>query len=91
MMVDWIQVGVIVLSVLTAIAVFTAAVRSGKPLRRLFGSALHGLGALALVNVTAGLTGVSVGFSWLAAGCGAFLGIPGIIGLVLMQIIVPMM
>ena len=90
-MLDWMQIALIALLVVTAIAVFTAAVRAEKPLRRLFGSGLQGLGALALVNVTVGLTGVSVGFSWLAACCGALLGIPGIIGLVLMQIVLPLM
>lgn len=86
----WLQIGLVGLLVITAIAVFTAAVRSGKPLRRLFGSGAQGLGALALVNITAGLTGVSLGFSWLTAGCGALLGIPGVIGLVLMQIVLPL-
>ena len=86
----WIQIGLIAVLVLTAIAVFTAAVRSDKPLRRLFSSGVQGLVAIALVNVTAGLTGVSLGFSWLTAGCGALLGVPGVIGLVLMQIILPL-
>ncbi len=89
-MMDWMQIAFIALLVVTAIVVFTAAVRADKPLRRLFGSGLQGLGALALVNVTAGLTGVSVGFSWLATGCGVLLGVPGIIGLVLMQIVLPL-
>lgn len=89
-MIDWIQIALIALLVVTSIAVFTAAIRAEKPLRRLFGSGVQGLGALALVNVTAELTGVSVGFSWLAAGCGALLGIPGVIGLVLMQIVLPL-
>lgn len=89
-MIDWMQVTLIALLVVTTIAVFTAAVRTEKPLRRLFGSGLQGLGALTLVNITAGLTGVSVGFSWLAAGCCVLLGVPGVIGLVLMQIVLPL-
>ena len=89
-MIDWLRIGFIALLVVTMIAVFTAAVRTEKPLRRLFSSGMQGLGALALVNVTAGLTGVSVGFSWLAAGCGVLLGVPGVIGLVLMQIVLPL-
>lgn len=86
----WLQIVLTVVFSLAAIAVFTAAMRGSHPLRRLFNSGLQGIGALALVNATAGVTGVSVGFSWLAAGCGALLGIPGIIGLVLMQIILPL-
>ncbi len=86
----WMQIGLIAALVLTAITVFTVAVRSDKPLRRLFVSGIQGLGAIALVNVTAGLTGVSLGFSWLTAGCGALLGVPGVIGLLLMQILLPL-
>ncbi len=87
---DWFRICLAVVLLLTVIAVFTVIVRSGKPLRRLFASGLQGLGALALVNITAGLTGVSVGFSWLSAGSAALLGAPGVIGLVLMQIVLPL-
>ena len=88
--INWLQVGCAAVLIVTVVAVFAAVVRSDKPLRRLFRSGVQGLGAIALVNVTAGMTGVSVGFSWLTAGCGALLGVPGVIGLVLMQIILPM-
>lgn len=88
-MINWLQIGCLAVLIVTVIAVFAAVVKSDKPLRRLFGTGVQGLGAIALVNVTAGLTGVSVGFSWLTAGCGALLGVPGVIGLVLMQIILP--
>lgn len=88
-MVDWLQIGCTAVLIVAAVALFAVIVRCEKPLRRLFSSGLQGLGAIALVNVSAGLTGVSVGFSWLTAGCGALLGVPGVIGLVLMQIILP--
>lgn len=88
--INWVQIGCVAILIVTVIAVFTVAVRSDKPMRRLFASGMQGLGAIALVNVTTGLTGVSLGFSWLTAGCGALLGVPGVIGLVLMQIILPM-
>lgn len=90
MPINLVQISLAALLLLTVIAVFTAIVRCDKPLRRLCSSGLQGLGALALVNITAGITGVSIGFSWLAAGCGVLLGIPGIIGLVLMQIVLPL-
>lgn len=89
-MINWLQIGLIALLIVTAVAVLTVAARNEKPLRRLFGSGAQGLLAVALVNVTSGLTGVSLGFSWLTAGCGVLLGIPGVIGLVLMQIILPL-
>lgn len=88
--INWLQIGCVAVLIVTVVAVFAAAVRSDKPLRRLLRSGMQGLGAIALVNVTAGITGVSVGFSWLTAGCGVLLGVPGVIGLVLMQIILPL-
>lgn len=89
-MVNWVQIGCMAVLIIAAVSVFAVAVRGDKPLRRLFRSGAQGLGAIALVNVTAGITGVSVGFSWLTAGCGVLLGVPGVIGLVLMQIILPL-
>ena len=86
----WLQIVLIATGVVTVIAVFTAAIRSGAPLRRLLSSGVQGLCAVGLVNVAAGFTGVSLGFSWLTAICSALLGVPGVIGLVLMQIVLPM-
>jgi hypothetical protein len=84
------QIALLGVLIVSAVAVFAAAVRSGRPLRRLFSSGIQGLCAIGLVNLTAGFTGVSLGFSWLTVGCGALLGIPGTIGLVLMQIVLPL-
>lgn len=85
----WLQIGLVTVFLLAIIAVFTAAVRSGRPGRRLLRSGTQGLGAVVLLNVTAGVTGVSLGFSWLTVGSALLLGLPGVIGLVLMQIILP--
>lgn len=45
------------------------------------------MGALCSVNVTAGMTGVSLGFGWLSGGTALFLGVPGVIGLLILNAI----
>ncbi len=79
-----------VVGTLLVILLLWAAVRDGNGLRRLASSGAQGLVGLLLVNATAGLSGVSLGFSWLSlAGC-ALLGLPGATALVLLQIILPL-
>ncbi len=71
------------LSVFLLVALF----RTGKPVRSLLGSTWHGACALAAVNVTGALTGVSLGLNWLSLVACASLGVPGVIGLLLLKLI----
>ncbi len=61
--------------------------RSGRPIRGALGSGVQGACALAAVNVTGALTGVSLGLNWLSAVACVALGVPGVIGLLLLQVI----
>ncbi len=72
---------------IVGIALLWAAVRDGRPLRRLASSAAQGIGGLLLVNVTAGLSGVSLGLGWLPLGSCMVFGLPGVIALVLLRLI----
>ena len=85
----WMQIALWILGGSIALAVLVAAVRTGKPLRRLTASGVQGLCALGLVNVLGAFTGVSLGVSWLSAGTCLALGIPGAIGLLLLKVIFP--
>ncbi len=67
--------------------VFRAMIRTRRPVRSLLGSTLQGACALAAVNVTGLITGVSLGVNWLSAVCCALLGVPGIITLLLFNVI----
>ena len=51
------------------------------------GSALNGLVALVLVNITGGFTGVTLPVSLLSLGVSAGLGIPGVTMLLLLNLI----
>ncbi len=69
------------------IAVLIGAVKTGRPVRALLGSALQGASALAAVNVTGMFTGVSLGLNALSGIACAALGVPGVITLLLLKLI----
>lgn len=48
-------------------------------------SGLWGLVSLVAVNVIAAFTGVSLGFGWLSGGTAAVLGVPGVVGLLVLN------
>ena len=54
-------------------------------LRQLMQSAAWGILSLCLVNLTAGMTGVSLGFGWLSGGFAIVFGAPGVIGLLVLN------
>lgn len=87
----WMQIALWILGGSIALAVLVAAVRTGKPLRRLTASGVQGLCALGLVDVLGAFTGVSLGFSWFTAGVCTALGIPGVICLLLLRLLLPPM
>ena len=67
-----------------------AAIKTEKPLKQFATSGAQGLCALGLLNALAGVTGVSVGFSWLALGVSTIFGMPGVIGMVTLTTIMNM-
>lgn len=83
----WLWYGI---SAVCALVWLVALFRTRKPLRRVLGSTLQGACAVAAVNVSGALTGVSLGLNWLSAVVCATLGVPGVIGLLLLQCLVGM-
>lgn len=67
--------------------VFRAMIRTRRPVRSLLGSALQGVCALAAVNVTGIVTGVTLGVNWLSMVCCTMLGVPGVIALLMCNVI----
>lgn len=76
----WIAGGV------AALAVLIGAVKTGRPLRALFGSALQGICALAAVNAISFWSGVTLGLTWFSAAVCGVLGIPGAVMLLVLQV-----
>ena len=83
----WLKIALYAIAGAVTVAVLMATIRTGKPLRRLVASGVQGACALGLVDVLGTFTGVSLGFSWFTAGVGLVLGIPGIIGLLLLRLV----
>ena len=54
-----------------------------KVTRSAFRSSVGGLLALSAVNLSAAITGISLGFSCLSGAVAILLGIPGVVGLLL--------
>ena len=57
-----------------------------KWIRSWYRCAMGGLGALLAVNTVGAFTGVTLGYSWLTIGMSGILGIPGVIALVILDI-----
>ena len=83
----WAEIIFIGIGALLAIWLLVAAVRTRRPVRNMLGSTVQGACALAAVNVTGALTGVSLGLNWLSCVACVALGVPGIIGLLLLKLI----
>lgn len=62
-----------------AIALLVAAVRTGRPLRSLFSSAVGGVLALLLISATGSLTGAGLALNGWTLLCAGTVGIPGVI------------
>lgn len=73
--------------VIICIAVAVALMKTGKPVRSLVGSSAQGLCALAAVNVAGAFTGVSLGLNLFSALCCIVLGIPGVVGLLVLKLL----
>lgn len=83
----WLKVLLYALAGIGGVWIVFTLLYKGKPLRRLFGGAFQGACALAAVNVTGMFTGISIGISTFSAiACGA-LGVPGVITMLLLNVI----
>lgn len=72
---------------IAALAVLIAFVRSGRFFGALFGSVLQGAASLLAVNVAGMLTGVTVAVNPVTLCVVSLLGVPGTIGLLLLDTI----
>lgn len=81
------KIGVIIFAALTALFVGIAAVRGGKPAHQVTRSAISGLGALGLVHLLGAFSGIGLGVGWFTGGTACLLGVPGVVTLLLLNII----
>ena len=85
----WLQGILWTIAALTALLLLVAAVRSRRPLRGIVTSGVQGLCALGAVNLFGAFAQAILGVSWLTVGTAFGLGIPGVIGLLILKLIFP--
>lgn len=83
----WLMVLLWGLAGAAALALLIALFRSGRPVRGLLAGVIQGACALAAVNVTGMFTGVSLGLNPFTAVVSGALGVPGVITLLLLNVI----
>ncbi len=81
----WILWGI--LGGVIALAVLVTVFRGRNPVRRLIGSGVQGLCALAAVNVAGAFTGVSLGLGLFSGIYCVLLGIPGVLSLLVIRLL----
>ena len=81
----WIVCAAVLCAAAAAVAV--VLLRQGAPLRRLLGSGVQGLCALAAVILTDMLTGVSCGLGWASGAVCLVLGVPGVLMLLILKLL----
>lgn len=69
------------------VVVMIFAVKSGKPLKTVFINAITGMAAIAIINFTKTFTGVFVPVNPITVTMSGFMGIPGVIGLIIFRFI----
>ena len=83
----WWQIIGVVAAIAMVVPVLIMQYRSGHPIRGIAATGLQGACALAAVNVTGMYTGVSLGLNWLTGCVGLVFGLPGIAGLLFLNVL----
>lgn len=82
-----VKAALIILGVAITLTVLIVLCRTGRPIRRLLTSGVQGLCALGAVDLLGTFTGISLGLGWFSLAVSGLLGIPGVIGMLLMKLI----
>ncbi len=78
---------VVAAAVIMTIPILVMQHRIGKPIRGVAVTGLQGFCALAAVNVTGMFTGVSLSLNWLTGCVGMVFGLPGVAGLLFLNVL----
>lgn len=77
----------LVTALIAACSVCAALAKTKNPFKNAFKSAAMGFMALLCVNVTAKATGCYIAVNWLTAFVASFLSLPGVVGMVILNLI----
>jgi pro-sigmaK processing inhibitor BofA len=81
------KVSALVILSVTAFALLVLFIKSRRPVKALVINAFSGIITLILINLTTAFTGIHIPVNWWSVSASAGLGIPGVIGLILLQMI----
>lgn len=79
---------ILAVCLISAFIILFVCKKTGFCLKNLFLSSVSGLGSLFLLNMLTDFTAVSVSINYLSLAISTFFGIPGVIGLVVSQILI---
>ncbi|MBE6887517.1 MAG: hypothetical protein E7484_03750 [Ruminococcaceae bacterium] len=77
----------LIIAAVTAVMVTYAISKTKHPVVTAFRSAMCGTAALLLINLTAKATGCYIAFNWFTVFVSTFLSLPGVVGMLLLNII----
>jgi pro-sigmaK processing inhibitor BofA len=80
------KVFAIVLLIAAAVFVIWSMVKTRRPMLALLLTALSGVAALFAVNLLGTVLPISLPVNWTTVGTGVLMGVPGIIGLLILQV-----
>lgn len=86
---QFLKISALVVLSVTALILLVLFIKSRKPMKSLILNAFSGIITLILINLTTSFTGIHIPVNWWSVTASAGLGLPGVIGLVLLQIIFP--
>lgn len=86
---QFLKISAIVILSITAFVLLLFYIKSRKPIKSLILSALSGIATLVIINLSTKFTGLHIPVNWWSVLAVSGLGVPAVIGLILLQIIIP--
>ena len=86
---EFLKIFAIVVLSLGALILLGLYIRGRKPIKSLILNALSGIAAIAIINLTTKFTGLHIPVNWWSVISASGLGVPAVIGIILLQIIIP--
>ena len=85
---EYIKYGIIAIIGITVLFILGFSIVSTKPLKTLLINALLGIAALAAVDIISKFTGIYIHINQWSVGTSGILGIPGVLGLVVLKLLI---
>lgn len=86
MVLQFLKISFIILFVVYSVTLLIMCYKSGKTIKTLLLSALSGIGTMTVVNLLSYFTGVTIAVNLYTVLTSLFLGIPGVLGLLVIRI-----